>query len=919
MHVPGWRAGALLLGVLASCTIERHEVAADRSLEAAPALTTTLETRTRVEALRTRFHVRHVRNAAHSMRRESASTPVAVVGEQVATSFEATDAATFHAVLPPGARQARSRTASVELPMRASGTVLVEDDASHLRVGFALLNTAATAVAVAEGLALYSRAVAGADLVHRVHAEGTEDYVVFETKPELEQLTYDVDVSRVAGLRLVDDVLELLDDRGAPRLRVARPYVVDATDARRAGHLDVTGCAFDTSRAAPWGRAVTPPGASRCTLQVRWDSVDYPAIVDPSWAATGSMATPRELDAATLISPGRVLIAGGIASSILASAEIYDAASGTFAATGSLMAGREELAAIRLGSGKVLVVGGFAAGAGATTSAELWDPATGAFTYTGSMMSAREAHQLTALSSGKILVSGGYFDTGAFSQFMPLSSAELFDPATATFSPTGSMAIARGGHTATVLTSGSVLVAGGADKFNDLTSAEIYDPATGTFAPTGAMASVHNNATLLGSGRVLVAGGNKVPTAELYDPLLGKFNATGATMIPRAGHTATLLGSGQVLLAGGHDYGTPVTLVAMAEIYDPAAATFALAAPMTTPRAGHTATLLGSGQVLVAGGAAPVISAAELYGLPTLSKPGSSCASPADCSSGVCDDGVCCASACPNAGLCQTCVPGTGACAAVTNADDPDTCTGTQTCDSVGACVPAGAKASNGAACTSGSQCTSGVCADGVCCTMACAGQCEACDVPGALGVCSAVSGPPRGTRPPCAGVGTICGGHCDGVMAAKCAYPGATVSCGSACSNGAQTLSACDETGSCAAGPPTSCPNGCGATGACAPGPATCATDCAPYACVGGVCAQTCASTSDCSAPNECDAFKHCVAPGGGGSSHGCALGTPSPPGALGDPALLLGLGLALAGRRRRENIGQRSSGPPAVAHSRP
>jgi hypothetical protein len=294
--------------------------------------------------------------------------------------------------------------------------VRITDHVSGLSVNFALQSTSDSEIEIADDVAVYAGALRGADLLHRVHARGTEDFVAFEEKPEHEELEYLVDVSRVAGLRFLGGALELLDEAGAPRLRVNRPYVIDARGAKRDATLELEGCSYDESPAAPWGRPVTSPGSRRCIVRVRWDSVEYPALVDPAWETTGSMAEPRAYHTATMLESGLVLVAGGfnecgISCNELTSAELCDPETGTFAATGSMPSGHALHAAALLADGRVLITGsnppGGKGGPVLSNEATTYDPVTGQFTAIAPMVEYRGRHTATLLPSGGVLITGG--------------------------------------------------------------------------------------------------------------------------------------------------------------------------------------------------------------------------------------------------------------------------------------------------------------------------------------------------------------------------------------------------------------------------------------------------------------------------------------------------------------------------------
>ena len=174
--------------------------------------------------------------------------------------------------------------------------------------------------------------------------------------------------------------------------------------------------------------------------------------------------------------------------------------------------------ATQLQNGKVLIVGGaLTAASDPDATAEVYDPATGIFTMTGAMGTAREQHMATLLADGRVLIVGGTTSMGT-GDLHPTATVEIYDPSTGSFSVTGSMAESRTFHTATLLPSGKVLVAGGGDENS---TAEVYDPATGSFSITGGMeiGRSGNTATPLPNGSVLVAGGGifaGLASAELY-------------------------------------------------------------------------------------------------------------------------------------------------------------------------------------------------------------------------------------------------------------------------------------------------------------------------------------------------------------------------------------------------------------------
>ena len=430
-------------------------------------------------------------------------------------------------------------------------------------------------------------------------------------------------------------------------------------------------------------------------------------IYDPTtgrWTPTGAPAVRRVGATATRLSDGKVLVVGGTTTSCNSVAgsctpapdsamapEIFDPANGRWASAASMTSapqGRTVHTATLLRTGEVLVVGG----SGSLTAVELFSPASGSWRAARPLPTGRSYHTATSLPDGTVLVAGGESVAGSY-----MASAEIYDPTQDQWSATGTMTAGRSRHTATALTDGKVLVTGlyGTGDDSRARTTEIHDPVTGTWRPTASMSKGggHQQAVLLSDGRTMVAGGccmvgdlaeiysnsapppridevapragstsggtvtvrgnglfpvravtfGAVPATALFStesmlrvaspphpqgdvelrletphgpatasftygpgvwrdgPPLRECSAVSPSCQTRAGHTATLLKNGRVLVAGGHRPGD-LTPLASAQEFDPVSGRWTATASMSVARTEHTATLLMDGRILVVGG-----------------------------------------------------------------------------------------------------------------------------------------------------------------------------------------------------------------------------------------------------------------------------------------------------------------------------
>jgi N-acetylneuraminic acid mutarotase len=349
-----------------------------------------------------------------------------------------------------------------------------------------------------------------------------------------------------------------------------------------------------------------------------------PAAHAVTVVAAPPLSTARSNHTATQLTNGKLLIVGGQdgGNAPLSSVEIYDPFANAWSAGAALGTARSDHTATLLDNGRVLVVGGRSmGGTAALNTAQLYDPSTNTWSNAGNLAAARSQHTATRLRSGKVLVIGGQHNANV------LASAELYDPATNAWTSAGSLATARRLHTATAAAAGigdDVFVMGGLDVGTNgvafgLFSIERYSASTNSwFTLTQRLddARYGHTATALSDGDILIAGGlsatvsgfTVVPTTldrvERFDFDTYALSNAGQLREARARHSATLLPSGKLMLIGGVNQSTSTSYRSSIETFDPVTGDAMLDSAMATARADHTATLIPTGAILVAGGRA---------------------------------------------------------------------------------------------------------------------------------------------------------------------------------------------------------------------------------------------------------------------------------------------------------------------------
>ena len=279
---------------------------------------------------------------------------------------------------------------------------------------------------------------------------------------------------------------------------------------------------------------------------------------------------------------------------------------------------------VLLDDGRILVTGFCRSNCGSGSNTEIYDPATDSWSMPGQMTTGRYLHRAVKLSDGRVIVMGG---CSAFGCAADTPTAEIFEPATGTWSAAAPMKSHRASFSATRLPDGRVLVTGGYSSAGTLTENETYDPRKNKWivnAPMPHPHAVHVSVTMQ-DGRVLVAGGDTglgLPgrEADVFDPTSGHWQSVGLMGEPREYFAAAGLPNGKVLIVGGFSYrGEVFVTLSSCEIFSPGKGAFAPAPSMKHERSEFSITTLGDERVMAVGGDAylngelPVPGDAEVY------------------------------------------------------------------------------------------------------------------------------------------------------------------------------------------------------------------------------------------------------------------------------------------------------------------
>lgn len=626
--------GLLSLACVAGCAAERDESAATPAVESELASSRIAAIRGAIAASIARGDGVAPEDSAPRAARRSIGLPPGEVGSLVRTASG----------IELARRSRGAREARVTLPVGAASGFTLRDAGTGLDVEVRLLGARDVGAQIAEGYVLYPGATSeGADVLHRPTSIGTEDYVRFETKPGREELRYAITLGpAVAGLRLVGRTLELLDERGTPRLRMSPPSLLDADGVERDVDVSIEGCAFDADPRGPWDRAPVPPGARTCEVRLDWGQSHsaYPILVDPSWTTTGNTVIVHTMPHMHLLQNGRAFIssdgfwsddssANGPYAYVNCStnAELFDPATGTWSATAPtpVPCGVTTV----LADGKVLTAGAVATG-NSPPSAAVYDPVSATWSPATAPPVALFDAGLHTLADGRAIFYAGFYNDFSCGFLCPVFNKPrswVYAPAADQWkevSPGPNYGYNPSGRfvDAVNLPDGRALFRGAENgSANGVSWGQIFNPANDLWDVTGYTTHWTGVGRLvpLPGGKAMYIGGyrdnnmQQIPVGiagtEIWDPVTGW--SDGPPMaLNRGMPTATVLADGRILVAGGFHLDCELHEQSGAwppapwstEIFDPATMTWSSAGSLALDTYGAAAVRLQDGSVLKAGG-----------------------------------------------------------------------------------------------------------------------------------------------------------------------------------------------------------------------------------------------------------------------------------------------------------------------------
>jgi hypothetical protein len=394
----------------------------------------------------------------------------------------------------------------------------------------------------------------------------------------------------------------IMDQSSGPRLNTAELFRPDSGTWLTVGP---TGTAHHRGAMTllPDGGVIITGGTTNGTVALA--TTEHYNAATRTFVAGPLMLAARVGHAASVLRGGELLVSGGTNySSTLPRAERLNPAALGFVDAGPMVTPRDSPDVALLPDGKLLIAGGFSPLGVETPSAELFNPDAGTFSAAPSMPQARNTAVAVPLFTGQVLFSGGRTSSST-----TLSSNLLYDLSSPQWTAGAALTVRRDGASFDLLNNQRVLRAGGqAPAGPALADAQLYDPLTNSWSPAASLGSAraHHGSMMLNDGRLLVVGGHNGTTplasCELYDAASNSWTATGAMATALIPGPLVLLHDGRVGRFGGAELSDGTNPTAAVEIWSPATGAWSVAAPMPSPRWGHSATFTSDSVVQVVGG-----------------------------------------------------------------------------------------------------------------------------------------------------------------------------------------------------------------------------------------------------------------------------------------------------------------------------